>query len=210
VWTGARVEGFTGDGAVVRGVALASGEELAADLVVTCAGRWTGELLEAAGVEIPMTDPEPAGSPAVGLLVTTTPVLARLRHVIYAEGLMIRPDGAGRLMLHGDPQDARVRHDSPTSPPPAPAHELVAQLRTMLRGTDTAAIETARIGIRSLPADRMPVVGAVRNGLYVVATHSGITLSPLLGELVAEELVHDRQQAVLERFRPARFERTVA
>ena len=35
--TGARVEGFTGDGAV-RGVALASGEELAADLVVTCAG----------------------------------------------------------------------------------------------------------------------------------------------------------------------------
>jgi glycine/D-amino acid oxidase-like deaminating enzyme len=157
-----------------------------------------------------MTDHEPAGSAAVGLLVTTTPLLARLRRVIHADGLMVRPDGAGRLMLHGDRQDTRVRHDEPTSPPPAPALELIEQLRALLAGTDGARVETARIGIRSLPADRMPAVGHVREGCYVVVTHSGITLAPLLGELVSQELIDQRQSTALERFRPARFERTVA
>ena len=81
----ARVAGFREHGDVVCGVALATGEELEADLVVTCAGRWTGELLGAVDVEIPMIAPEPAGSAAVGLLVTTTPVIARLRRVIHAD-----------------------------------------------------------------------------------------------------------------------------
>jgi D-hydroxyproline dehydrogenase subunit beta len=207
---GARVADFRMRGEAVCGVTLASGEKLDADLVVTCVGRWTGELLGAVDVEIPMIAPEPAGSAAVGLLVTTTPLLARLRRVIYAEGLMIRPDGAGRLMLHGDPQDARVRHDEVTWPAPAPALELVEHLRALLRGTETARVESARIGIRALPADRIPVVGRVQDGLYVVATHSGVTLAPLLGELVGEELIDERQSIALERFRPARFERTAA
>jgi glycine/D-amino acid oxidase-like deaminating enzyme len=130
--------------------------------------------------------------------------------VIYAEGLMIRPDGGGRLMLHGDAQDATVRHDEPTWPAPPAALELLDQLRAMLRNTETARAESAAIGIRALPFDRLPVVGAAREGLYVVVTHSGITLAPLLGELVADELIGERQSAALERFRPARFERTVA
>ena len=62
------------------------------------------------------------------------------------------------------------------------------------------------IGIRALPVDRLPVVGHALEGLYVVATHSGITLAPALGELVAAELVDDQQSDALERFRPARFE----
>ena len=136
-----------------------------------------------------MTDPEPAGSPAVGLLVTTTPVLARLRRVIYAEGLMIRPDGAGRLMLHGDPQDAHVRHDTRDLPPPAPAHELVAQLRTMLSAPRRRRSRRRGSGSARCPPTACRSSDAVRDGLYVVATHSGITLSPLLGELVADELV---------------------
>ena len=207
---GARVAGFRERGDALRGVTLATGEEIDADLVVTCAGRWTGELLGAVDVEIPMIAPEGAGSAAVGLLVTTTPVITRLQRVIHADGLMIRPDGAGRLLLHGDAQDTRVRHDEATSPPPAPALELVEHLRGLLRGTETARIETARIGIRALPADRSPVVGRVREGLYVVVTHSGITLAPLLGELVGEELIGERPSTALERFRPARFERAAA
>jgi len=210
VRSGARVCGFRIRGDAVCGVALASGEELDADVVVTCVGRWTGDLLAGIDVDVPMISPEPAGSAAVGLLVTTTPVLARLARVLHADGLMVRPDGAGRLMLHGDAQDLLVRHDEITWPLPAPALALVEHARAMLRHADTAAVETARIGIRALPRDRMPVVGPARPGLYVVATHSGITLAPLLGELVTGELIDERQSTALERFRPARFERTVA
>jgi hypothetical protein len=36
-------------------------------------------------------------------------------------------------------------------------------------------------------------------------THSGVTMSPFLGALVADEIVRGRQKAELADFRPARF-----
>jgi glycine/D-amino acid oxidase-like deaminating enzyme len=210
VRAGSRVRDFQTRADTVCGVTLASGEQLDADIVVSCVGRWSEELLGRLGLHLPMISAQPAGSPAVGLLVTTTPVLARLARVVVAGGLMVRPDGAGRLLLHGDEQDTRVREDTEPWPVPAPALELVTLLQGVLRNADTARVQSAQIGIRALPADHLPVVGSMQQGLYVVATHSGVTLAALLGELVAEELIDERQTAALERFRPARFERTAA
>lgn len=210
VRTGDRIAGFhSPDGERVTGVVLSSGDTVNADRVITCAGRWTEELLDTADVEIPLVDVEPAPSPAVGLLVLTTAVPARLRSVVFANGLMMRPDGGGRLLLHGDEQDARVRAETEVLPPPEAAHELVGLARDRLRGAERAGVESARIGIRALPADRMPVVGPVRDGLYVVVTHSGMTLAPALAEIVAAEVLGDMQSDVLDRFRPARFERAM-
>ena len=56
------------------------------------------------------------------------------------------------------------------------------------------------IGVRSLPEDRLPIVGPVGDGLYVVATDSGMTVAPALGELVAGEILDERQSDALERF----------
>ena len=106
-------------GGRIGGVVLKSGERVEADSVITCVGRWTPELLATAGVELPFVGPEPTPSPAVGMLVLTTPTVARLRRVVFADGLMMRPDGAGRLLLHGDEQDAEVRADTSVMPPPA-------------------------------------------------------------------------------------------
>ena len=143
------------------------------------------------------------------MLVLTTPTVARLRRVVFADGLMMRPDGAGRLLLHGDEQDAEVRADTSVMPPPAIAGGLVELARARLRGAELARVESAVIGVRSLPEDRLPIVGPVRDGLYVVATHSGMTVAPALGELVAGEILDERQSDALERFRPARFERVM-
>jgi glycine/D-amino acid oxidase-like deaminating enzyme len=41
---------------------------------------------------------------------------------------------------------------------------------------------------RPISADGLPVVGFVEQGLYVIVTHSGITLAPLLGELASHEI----------------------
>jgi len=49
------------------------------------------------------------------------------------------------------------------------------------------------------------VVGWARDGLYVVATHSGVTLAPALAELVASEVIDGADRAELARFRPGRF-----
>lgn len=196
-------------GGRIGGVVLKSGERVEADSVITCVGRWTPELLATAGVELPFVGPEPTPSPAVGMLVLTTPTVARLRRVVFADGLMMRPDGAGRLLLHGDEQDAEVRADTSVMPPPAIAGGLVGLARARLRGAELARVESAVIGVRSLPEDRLPIVGPVRDGLYVVATHSGMTVAPALGELVAGEILDERQSDALERFRPARFERVM-
>ena len=113
---------------------------------------------------------------------------------------MMRPDGGGRLLLHGDEQDAEVRVDTAMMPPPAIAGDLVELARARLRGAELARVEGAAIGVRSLPEDRLPIVGPVRDGLYVVATHSGMTVAPALGELVAGEILDERRADALDRF----------
>jgi glycine/D-amino acid oxidase-like deaminating enzyme len=100
-----------------------------------------------------------------------------------------------------------VRHDTPTVPPPPAADELLARVRALVRDTQTACIEGVRIGIRPLPADGHSIVGwtGEAEGFYVVVTHSGVTLGPLLGELVAAEVLERAPSPMLAPFRPERF-----
>jgi glycine/D-amino acid oxidase-like deaminating enzyme len=51
----------------------------------------------------------------------------------------------------------------------------------------------------------LPVVGWALDGLYLVATHSGGTLAPALGELVAGEVIGQRELPALAPLRPGRF-----
>jgi len=55
-----------------------------------------------------------------------------------------------------------------------------------------------------IPADGLTVAGHVDDGgrLYVVATHSGVTLAPLLGRIAAAEIVDETLNEVLGPFRP--------
>ena len=40
---------------------------------------------------------------------------------------------------------------------------------------------------------------------WMIATHSGVTLGPLLGRLIADEILRDTPSATLAPFRPDRF-----
>ena len=64
-------------------------------------------------------------------------------------------------------------------------------------------------GRRPIPRDGLPLVGRADKvaGLYVAVTHSGITLAPLIGRLVAEEILSDRRDALLAPFGLARTRR---
>ncbi len=69
-----------------------------------------------------------------------------------------------------------------------------------------AGIAAARIGVRSLPRDGVSIVGKIPGyaNAYIAVTHSGVTLGPLLGRLLAAEIMGD-ESAQLAPFRPDRF-----
>jgi glycine/D-amino acid oxidase-like deaminating enzyme len=58
-----------------------------------------------------------------------------------------------------------------------------------------------------MPADGITIAGRLDGSgrIYVVATHSGVTLAPLLGRLAADEVVQDGEADLLAPFRPQRF-----
>src|ERR1700730_11511237 len=98
---GARVMDLIMAGDRVSGVRVADDTKYEADVVVNCAGRWTNEATRDAGLHLPL-------APTVGFLVFTPPVAASLSRVVRTTVIDARPDGAGRLMLHWNPTDARL------------------------------------------------------------------------------------------------------
>ena len=66
---------------------------------------------------------------------------------------------------------------------------------------------TVRLGVRPMASDDRPIAGPLPGvaGVYLLATHSGITLGPLLGQLAAREIVSGEPAALLAPYRPSRF-----
>jgi glycine/D-amino acid oxidase-like deaminating enzyme len=56
------------------------------------------------------------------------------------------------------------------------------------------------VGYRPIPEDGLPLVGRIGSivGLYIVVTHSGITLAPAIGRLVTQEILTAQQDALFE------------
>jgi D-hydroxyproline dehydrogenase subunit beta len=185
---------------------LASGERIEADAVVLCCGRWSGEVAGLAGLDIPMIAGE-AGSLALGLIVLTSPAVSRLRRLLLADDLMIRPDGAGRLLLHSDAHDRRIDPNGSREHIDGIATEVIQAVFEHLDVPQIPPLAEAVVGVRALTADLLPAVGWASGdgGVYVAVTHSGVTLAPVLGELIAAEVAAGTDEPLLRPFRPTRF-----
>ncbi|MFF4829698.1 NAD(P)/FAD-dependent oxidoreductase [Streptomyces sp. NPDC001312] len=194
----------TADGVRIE---LSDGAAAEADAVVIAAGRWTEALTAAAGHRIPMADPDAAGTATVGLLGYTNPLPARLDRVLTTPRLNVRPDGAGRLIVQGLDLDADADPAAPPAVDGQHAGELCRRLTDLLAGTEGARLESLRVGQRALPADGLTVAGFLGDSarIYTLATHSGITLGPLLGRLAAQELLTGEPDDLLADFRPGRL-----
>jgi hypothetical protein len=59
------------------------------------------------------------------------------------------------------------------------------------------------LAYRAMPADRLAIVGSLPwlDPLYLAVSHSGVTVAPVLGRLVAREVA----DGLLAPFRPGRF-----
>lgn len=188
-------------------VVLAGGGTLTGDRVVLAAGRWTQQLAARAGIDIPMVTATSRGSQTVGLLgYARTPQLD-LRCVIHSPGLNLRPAAGGRTVLQALDLNADVDPANPPSVDGDLAHTLTQRFSALLSEPSHAREIELRIGLRSLPADGLSIVGYTsdQSRIYSVVSHSGITLAPILGRLVASEITTDLEQDLLRPFRPTRF-----
>ena len=80
----------------------------------------------------------------------------------------------------------------------------------MLPALEGAEVVEARFGMRPVPADGHSCVGALSRipGYYEAVTHSGVTLGPLVGRLLAREILTGEVDPLIAPFRPDRFPST--
>jgi glycine/D-amino acid oxidase-like deaminating enzyme len=187
------------------GVRVEVGEEvLRPQTTVLTAGAEAIQVLGAVGLEAPM-----AASP--GMLAQTWPLPPLTDRVVYLPGgpgppvhLRQRADGS---VLVGE----RTQETPATKPGLRHARALLAQAARFLPALAGVPVDRWWLAWRAMPADRLPIVGPPPwlEGLYLAVSHSGVTVAPALGRLVAGEVAGQTSDGLLAPFRPGRFaERT--
>jgi len=167
-----------------------------ADHIILATGTATPDLLGAVGFYLPLL-------PRPGVLLRSEPLPPLINHILVGPGGEIRQDAAGHLLT-----PASLSHQSDRATTVAPLADLAeatrARLKTLLPDVDVA---WSRITLahRPVPEHGLPVVGQVRPGLTVAVMHSGVTLAPLMGELVAAEVLGQGDSPLLTPYRPALF-----
>jgi glycine/D-amino acid oxidase-like deaminating enzyme len=188
-------------------VTLAGGEVRSGDRVVLAAGRWTEGLAAQAGIDVPLVTDAGRGAQTVGLLGYARSPQLDLRCVIHSPGLNLRPAAGGHAVLQALDLNADVDPEDPPSADGDIASTLARRFSALLSDPSRAPKIDLRVGLRSLPADGHTIAGyaSVQSRVYCLVSHSGVTLAPILGRLVATEIATDREQDLLRAFRPTRF-----
>ncbi|MDQ3660524.1 MAG: FAD-binding oxidoreductase [Actinomycetota bacterium] len=180
-------------------VRTASGRRIEADAVVNCAGPDAANVAALANARLPLRR-------VPGLVATAICNRIRLRTILHAGDLNVRPDGDGRVLLHSWAQDAKLASADGSDDRLETGRRLLHQAQTLLFEMVSAELQEVRVGVRPVPPDGLPLVGftAEVDNLYVVVSHSAVHLAPLLGRLAARELTLGPDDR-LEPFRPTRF-----
>ena len=195
------------DSAQAASVTLADGRVITGDRIVLATGRWTQRLAAGVGIDLPMLTGVDRGSAAVGLLGYVRTPGIDLRCVIHSPTLNLRPAAGGRAVVQALDLNADVDPaDPPTADEPV-ATTISRRLADLLPDHSGPTDLDLRVGIRSLPADGHTIAGyaSPHSRIYCLVSHSGITLAPVLGRLVATEVSTDQEQDLLNAFRPTRF-----
>ncbi|WP_342078766.1 FAD-dependent oxidoreductase [Yoonia sp. SS1-5] len=172
-----------------------------ADHVVIAAGTGTAAIAESIECHVPLV-PRPA------YILRTTPHAHLLQHILATPGGEIRQEPSGQFLLpvavaHQADQSEVLAQD-----PVAAAEGALARLQTHFAGLDDLAWAEIIRAERPVPADDLPIVGSVADGVYVAVMHSGITLGPIMGELISKDIggrLSNADQALLAPYRPDRF-----
>jgi glycine/D-amino acid oxidase-like deaminating enzyme len=165
---------------------------ICAKAVVVTAGINSAQLVEMLGIDMPMVSER-------GQILVTEAIRKVLRYPADNTRQMER----GNILL-GTTYETNI-----------------VDKTTSIEGTKKIAIDSVRrfpvlknvniirhfAGVRALPKDGKPYLGAVKQipGLYVATSHSGITLAPVHGKVISELIMDGKTDIPLENYRPDRF-----
>ncbi|MCR9078763.1 MAG: FAD-binding oxidoreductase [Hyphomonadaceae bacterium] len=184
--------------------------DLAVDKFVLATGADPEATARLAGLDIPQRS-------TPGVIVVTTPQPRLINRIIVAPGVHIHQRDDGRIVLgeqDGAPDTAahmeRLR-DRPNRFPEqvfADQHamRILSIAEQYVPGMLDADVEDVFIGWRPLPLDGHPVLGTspANPTAYLAIMHSGVSLAPIVGEVVAQEISMGVAAEVLAPYRPGR------
>ncbi len=197
----------------LTGVETTSGS-IAADRLVLATGADEHAPRDFAGIEIPQRS-------TPGVIAITKPLPQMLRRIVAAPGVHMHQRDDGRIVLgeqDGAPDTEAHALRLQGRPNDFPSDVIAKQhagrmlnvAEQFLPEISSAEIESVYIGWRPLPLDGHPVLGAspARRDVYLAIMHSGVSLAPIVAQLLASEIVNETALPRLEEYRPNRtFER---
>jgi glycine/D-amino acid oxidase-like deaminating enzyme len=181
----------------VQSIQTSDGSLEAGVFVLAC-GVGSPALARLAGIEVPLKD-----SP--GVLLHTAPAPRLIDRVVLAPGTHFKQSLDGRIVA-GGPIVAGVG-TAITEASVGQAEEIRRLVAQILPQVTNVPVERVTLGYRVMPQDEYPILGFTEAcpNLYVAATHSGVTLAPLIGQLAALEILDHVQVETLGPYRPSRF-----
>lgn len=179
-------------GGAVCGAELRGGDRISTDTAVISAGNESRTLLAEAGVDLPL-DRSP------GILMRTAPVKYRIPYVIATPRLDFWQDISGAILMSSSLSKTPERADGLI------AEQAVSVLTDMFPGIPELKVTRIARRDRPIPADGFPLVGkAGPKGLWVAATHSGMTLAPVIAEALADQILGCPDRLGMAAYRPDR------
>jgi glycine/D-amino acid oxidase-like deaminating enzyme len=185
----------------VSSLTLAGGQSIPIAAVVNAAGVDAGHVAALVARRLPVLAPR-----SLAVRAELPDGEDPLRRPVRTDGIAIRPDGPGRVLLvpHGEPGDR--------SPGPVPLDdprvgEAISVAAAAVPALAAARPIEARVAAWPLTDDGLPSVGAVAGipGYVEAVTDYGVTLAPLIARSLANEMLGAPGNPLLEPFRPDRF-----
>jgi glycine oxidase len=172
---------------------------LTGNAVVVAAGCWSGEIdLHNSPARAPVR-------PVRGQLLRLAWSGAPLRRVIWSERCYLVPWADGTLLVGATTEEAGFDERATA----AGVRDLLDAACDLVPHVWTAGFLGARVGLRPATSDELPIIGfshVMPNLMYATGHYrNGVLLAPITAQLVADAMLEDRVDPVLEAMSPRRF-----
>ncbi|MEM6933874.1 MAG: FAD-dependent oxidoreductase [Pseudomonadota bacterium] len=177
-----------------RKVMIEHGSDREFDHTIVAGGLGSVPLLKAVGFVLPL-------APSPGLVVRTEPTDPLLRPFLAAPGVHFWQREDGRILAGADYAGSFE---------PERVDDTVNATLDLIRELFPGALireEARTITDRPMPADGLPILGPVpdNDALSVAVLHSGITLAPMVGDLMAQWVVSGQLPDEMKPYKVSRF-----
>jgi glycine/D-amino acid oxidase-like deaminating enzyme len=165
------------------------------DYLVLATGNDTQRMAEKVGLKVPLKDSR-------GILAHSAPFAPTVKRVVMGPGSDIKQNFDGRVVT-----GANFGESGDQQPTEELGKQLLAKAAEYMPQLAGVRLEYMTLGHRVMPQDGLPIIdrSARYPNAHAVAMHSGMTLSPYIGQLVSAEVLDQVSVDVLAPYRTSRF-----